>query len=125
MKIFLMKIPIILWIIISAIIYILLIAPLLPRPFDSYSPSGFVVLSTAAIHIPNKLTDSNGQYKPIQFLSLWVLGIALLVILFILYRQGPIQEMIYHCLTILIVGICYRVIEYYAIYRYHYLQSNK
>ncbi|HFI0215753.1 TPA: hypothetical protein ACGOVI_000932 [Streptococcus suis] len=125
MKYFILRIPILVWLLLFSFIEIFLLASFLPAPFHTHSLLPIVILSSCAVRVSNEVKERDGQYTPFKHLWWAVLAWIILGILFGLTVQAPIANHIVFIVKAIIGGIGYRLIERYAVYRYHYLQTKK
>ncbi|HFU4060029.1 TPA: hypothetical protein ACGOZ1_001453 [Streptococcus suis] len=125
MKYFILRIPILVWLLLFSFIEIFLLASLLPAPFNTHSLLPIVILSSCAVRVSNEVKERDGQYTLFKHLWWAVLAWIILGILFGLTVQAPIVNHIVFIVKAIIGGIGYRLIEGYTVYRYHYLQTKK
>ncbi|NQN87012.1 hypothetical protein HO997_03675 [Streptococcus suis] len=125
MKYFILRIPILVWLLLFSFIEIFLLASLLPAPFNTHSLLPIVILSSCAVRVSNEVKERDGQYTPFKHLWWAVLAWIILGILFGLTVQVPITNHIVFIVKAILAGIGYRLIEGYTVYRYHYLQMKK
>ncbi|MEG3297178.1 hypothetical protein [Streptococcus suis] len=125
MKCFILRIPILVWLLLFSFIEIFLLTSLLPAPFNTHSLLPIVILSSCAVRVSNEVKERDGQYTPFKHLWWAVLAWIILGILFGLTVQAPIANHIVFIVKAILEGIGYLLIERYAVYRYHYLQTKK
>lgn len=125
MKYFILRIPILVWLLLFSLIQIFILSMFLPAPFDSNSFIPMGVLAGCTVGLSNEVKEKDGQYKPFKYLWWMMLGGTLVGILFGITMQVPLEKHIVLLVQAITGGICYRLIERYAIYRYHYLQTKK
>ncbi|HEL1592457.1 hypothetical protein [Streptococcus suis] len=125
MKYVILKSPIFVWLLIFALIQIFALSSFLPEPFNTNSLLPIVILSSCAVRVSNEVKERNGQYTPFKELWWAVLAWIILGILFGLTVQAPLSKHLVFIIKAILGGIGYRLIERYAVYRYHYLQTKK
>lgn len=125
MKYFIIRIPILVWLLLFSFTEIFLLASFLPAPFNTHSLLPIVILASCAVRVSNEVKERDGQYTPFKHLWWAVLAWIILGILFGLTVQVPIANHIVFIVKAILGGLGYRLIERYAVYRYHYLQTKK
>ncbi|HEM2740607.1 hypothetical protein [Streptococcus suis] len=122
MKYFILKTPIFVWLLIFALIQIFALSSFLPEPFDTRSLLPMGVLTGCSIRVSSEVKDQDGQHAPFKYLCWVILGWAVIGILFGITINAPLELHIALIVHAIAGGIGYRLIERYAVYRYHYLQ---
>lgn len=125
MKCFILRIPILVWLLLFSFIEIFLLASFLPEPFNTNSLIPVVILSSCAVRVSNEVKERHGQYTPFKELWWVVLAWIILGILFGLTVQAPLSKHLVFIIKAILGGIGYRLIERYTVYRYHYLQTKR
>ncbi len=98
---------------------------ILPEPFDTRSLLPMGVLTGCSIRVSSEVKDQNGQYAPFKYLWWVILGWTIIGILFGITIKAPLELHIALIVHAIAGGIGYRLIERYAVYRYHYLQTKR
>ncbi|HEM2749763.1 TPA: hypothetical protein U0579_000979 [Streptococcus suis] len=125
MKYFILRIPILVWLLLFSFIEIFLLASFLPATFNSHSLLPIVILASCSVRASNEVKERDGQYTPFKHLWWVILAWIILGILFGLTVQAPLSKHLVFIIKAILGGISYRLIERYAVYRYHYLQTKK
>ncbi|CYV03619.1 hypothetical protein [Streptococcus suis] len=92
MKYFILRIPILVWLLLFSFIEIFLLASFLPEPFNTNSLLPIVILSSCAVRVSNEVKERHGQYTPFKELWWAVLVWVILGILLGLTVQPPYQN---------------------------------
>ncbi|HEL2064394.1 TPA: hypothetical protein U1V73_000269, partial [Streptococcus suis] len=121
MKYVILKTPIFVWLLIFALIQIFALSSFLPEPFDTRSLLPMGVLTSCSIRVSIEVKDQDGQYAPFKYLWWVILGWTVIGILFSITINAPLELHIALIVHAIAGGIGYRLIERYAVYRYHYL----
>lgn len=82
-------------------------------------------LTVSSIHISNKIYDEDGRYTPLQTLWWWVLGFVVILIVMKFFLQTTLTQLFAIIIFIILGGFGYRLIEHFAIYKYHYLEKER
>ncbi|HEL2157399.1 TPA: hypothetical protein TZC44_000113 [Streptococcus suis] len=125
MKYVILKTPIFVWLLIFALIQVFALSSFLPEPFDTRSLLPMEVLTGCSIRVSSEVKDQDGQYAPFKYLWWVILGWTVIGILFGIIIKAPLELHIALIVHAIAGGIGYRLIERYAVYRYHYLQTKK
>lgn len=125
MKYFILKVPTFLWLLTLTILGNFFLYSLFPNPFVSYFLIVLGNLAVSSIHISNKIYDENGQYSPLQTLWWWVLGFVVISIVMKYFFQTTLTQLFAMIIFIILGGFGYRLIEHFAMYRYHYLEKER
>lgn len=83
------------------------------------------VLTGCSIKVSNEVKDQDGQYAPLKNLWWVMLGWTVVSIQFGITIKAPLELHIALIVHAIAGGIGYRLIERFAVYRYHYSQTKK
>lgn len=117
--------PIFVWLLIFALIQIFALSSFLPEPFDTRTLLPMGVLTGCSIRGSSDVKDQDGQYAPLKYLWWVILGWTVIGILFGITINAPLELQIALIVHAIAGGLGYLLIERYAVYRYHYLQTKR